>query len=109
MKRIRTILIVFIILIAQNAIAEGVFESAPGWLKGVLSIDLFGADSLEESWPLDRYVCVFDFDASRIDKVKIPSGAAYTKEWQSGGRCEVRRRIPSERDSYRCEHCRDSR
>ena len=85
MKRIRTIVIVFIILIAQNAIAEGVFESAPDWLKGVLSIDLFGSDSLEESWPLDRYVCVFDFDASRIDKVKIPSGAAYTKEWQSGG------------------------
>lgn len=86
MKRIATIAIIFIVLIAQIAIAERVYESVPDWLKGVLSIDLFGADSLEESWSLDRYVCVFDFEVNRIDKIKIPSSAAYTKEWQSGGR-----------------------
>lgn len=86
MKRIATIAIIFIVLIAQIAIAERVYESVPDWLKGVLNIDLFGADSLEESWPLDRYVCVFDFEVNRIDKIKIPSSAAYTKEWQSGGR-----------------------
>lgn len=85
MKRISTVVLILIILIAQIAIAEGAYESAPAWLKGVLSIDLFGADSIEESWPLDRYVCVFDFEADRIDKVKIPSGATYTKEWQNGG------------------------
>lgn len=85
MEKIYTIVITFIILIGQNAIAEGLYESTPCWLKGVLSIDLFGADSLEESWPLDRYVCVFDFDEIRTDKIKIPSDAVYTKEWRYDG------------------------
>lgn len=85
MKRIGAGVCILIVLLMQAAMAEGLFENKPDWLTGILSIDLYGADFLEESWPLDRFVCAFDFGLEQVEKVKIPEHAFYTKEWQDGG------------------------
>lgn len=85
MKKAGTIVLIFVLLITQIALAENLFKNCPDWLTGIFSIDMYGADSPEESWPLDRCICVFDFELDRVDKIKIPYGSIYTKEWQSGG------------------------
>lgn len=86
MKRISAALCIFIVLLTQQVtIAESILDNKPGWLNGILSIDLYGADSLEDSWPYDRYVCLFDFKLGRVDMVKIPDSSTYTKEWKGNG------------------------
>lgn len=71
--------IVLCILLILLICADGLAQEYPDWLEGTLCIDLYGADTLEESWPLDRFVCAFDFDNKQTHKIKIPSEAIFSK------------------------------
>lgn len=71
--------IVLCILLILLICANGLAQAYPDWLKGTLCIDLYGADTLEENWPLDRFVCAFDFDNKQTHKIKIPSEAIFSK------------------------------
>ena len=71
--------IVWCILLIFLIGTTGMAQEYPNWLKGTLCIDLYGADTLEESWPLDRFVCAFDFDKDQTQKIKIPTEAIFSK------------------------------